>query len=142
MIEYKKPNLQDSESIYALGKNEFTWIFEKISWNIELVKWFLIHHNSYCFMAQSDNEIVGFQLSFVKDSIGYLGWSCVLPDYRKRSIASTLLDLTIIEMKKDNSIKNIYSHARDDGIIPSFLSRRGFIAIGENKIEMKLNIGE
>ena len=142
MIEYTKPTLQDSESIFTLGENEFNWVFEKISWNIGLVEWFITHHNCYCFKAQNDNRIVGFQLSFVKDDIGYLGWACVLPEFRKRSIASRLLELTTNEMKKNDSIKNIYSHVRDDGIIPHFLSRRGFVDINERKIEMKLNIGE
>jgi ribosomal protein S18 acetylase RimI-like enzyme len=142
MIEYTTPTAKDSKAIFTLGENEFDWVFEKISWNIELVEWFLIHHNCCCFTAQDDNMIIGFQLSFITKDIGYLGWACVSPEYRKRSIASSLLDLTISEMKNNDKIKNIYSHVRDDGIFPNFLSRRGFIDISERKIEMKLNLGK
>jgi len=140
MIQYTTPTLQDVEEIFLLGKKEFHWIFEKISWDHELVNWYIKKHSPYCFVAQKDNSIVGFQLSFIKNEIGYMGWICVLPKFRKNSIADTLLEMSIKKFKANKNVKNIFAHVRNDGICVEWLKRRGLCAIKQEKFEMKLSI--
>jgi ribosomal protein S18 acetylase RimI-like enzyme len=142
MIEFTTPSVKDSKEIFLLGEKEFDWIFEKISWDMTLVEWFINNHNPYCFIARDGRTIVGFHLSFITGEMGYMGWACVSPNFRRQNITRELLRLTIAKMKENDKIRNVYSHVREDGICPNFLSRRGFVEINERKVEMKLSLKE
>jgi ribosomal protein S18 acetylase RimI-like enzyme len=141
-IEYHCPTLKNAEEIYRLGRAEFNWIFEKVSWDQSIVSWYINYFRSYCFIATDNKVIIGFHLSSTIDAIGYMGWVCVAPEYRHFSVGQALLEMTIKKMKKNPNIKNIYANARDDGIVLDWLKRSGFNDILERKVEVKLCLEE
>ncbi len=140
MIEFSNPTVDDSEEIYFLGKPIFDWTFEKISWSHSLVEWFLNNHLEFCFVATHNGSIVGFHLSFIQEEIGYMGWACTSPKFRKLDITNNLVSMTINKMRSISTIEDIYSHVREDGVCDILLKKRGFINIKEKKIEMKFTL--
>jgi ribosomal protein S18 acetylase RimI-like enzyme len=142
MIQYSTPSLKDAKEIYLLGTCEFNWIYEKIAWELSVVEWYIKYHRSYCFIALKGDSIVGFHFSFVEDDIGYMGWVAVNKEYRRYNIANQLLDMTLEKMRSNKNILNVYAHVRNDNIVNSWLKRRGFVDINQQKVEMKYTLKE
>ena len=47
LIHYKIPTIKDVDEIYQIGKHEFNWIFEQISWEPWLVEWYIKNYRNY-----------------------------------------------------------------------------------------------
>lgn len=137
---YRKPLTKDIKEIFEIGKVEFTWVFEKISWFESTVEWYVQKYSDYCFVAESQGVIVGFILVFYQDDFAYFGWGCSAQSHKNRGIMSDLTELAVNRVRENNNLKEIYSHVREDGIVNKMMKRRDFINIDQRKVEMKLSL--
>ncbi len=126
---------QDLESIYLMGHDIYTWIFEKISWNRELVNWFYKNFPDLCFIYEENEHIIGFVLGLIDNNIGYIGWIAVLDEKRKNGIGNLLLSTLLIKYQEKN-INSLAAHVRDEIAPISLFTKLGFQQTSERKIEM------
>lgn len=98
-ITIRNPNIDDLAPVFHLGEKIFTYRMSPTlyrTWDeFEVVEFFLSSQEC-CFVAESDEEIVGFLLGYIIDrknatrKVGYLTWIGVDPDFESKGLAGKL----------------------------------------------------
>ncbi len=134
---YREIEKADEDAVFKLGEEDFTWAYERLSWNRVVLRFFIECFPKLCFVYLEDGAVKGFCLSMAKDSLGYICWAAVQKDARRSGIAETLVGHSIGAMKAAGCTE-IGSHVRADGRADAGLSKLGFEDLNEPKKEMRL----
>jgi ribosomal protein S18 acetylase RimI-like enzyme len=135
---YREVEASDEDAIFKLGEEEFTWVFERLQWNRELVRSFIETFSRFSFVYVEDGAVKAFSLSMAAEGgFGYICWGAVLKDARRKGVSQVLLEYTIKAMRAAGC-KSIGSHVRADGRADVAVSKAGFNDLNQTKKEMFL----
>ena len=127
-VEIYKAQVQDIDKIELIENS-----LEKriISYNSLLND--LKTNNTFCYIAKLDGKCIGYiSFSILVDHIDILSIA-VIKDYRKKGVATKLLDVIIL-LAKENNIKDIFLEVRvSNNAAISFYEKNGFEKISTRK---------
>jgi ribosomal protein S18 acetylase RimI-like enzyme len=97
-IVIEKAEIKDLDTLYKIERG----CFPENAFPKSFIKYLIVQHNSIFLKAQICDEIVGFVAGLLQDnySIGRIYTLDVKPEFRRRSIASKLIETLENEFKK------------------------------------------
>ncbi|MGD0729007.1 MAG: N-acetyltransferase [Candidatus Micrarchaeaceae archaeon] len=104
-VKIRNMNLKDVGAVYRLGikTEEFYSSDDYGTWYPKdaLEEWLKYKKDDVLLVAESNNKVVGFALTYVHfKKWALLDSAAVLPKYRKKGIGNQLMDQTLARLKK------------------------------------------
>jgi len=134
-VEIRGMELSDLSAVFALGQKLFTaekWPTLYRAWDEYEVVQLFRSDGDYCFVADADGVVVGFALGTVMEKYrsawryGWLLWLGVNPRYKRRGIASRLLNrLTEAFLEREVRIMLVDTDEENTDAI-QFFTKNGF----------------
>lgn len=93
--------MDDYEELFMLWKNTPNMGLRSLDDSREGISLFLKRNPNTSFVAYEDNKLVGAILSGHDGRRGYIYHTVVLPEYRNRGIASSLIELTAEALRRE-----------------------------------------
>jgi ribosomal protein S18 acetylase RimI-like enzyme len=134
MLNIRKTNINDFKQLYSLGlKTPELKVNKKDSFmDRDDFKLRILDKKHIFLVAEEDKKIAGFICASAKDierplknKYACLVYIAVLPEYRKRGIATKLYNECVKKLKR-RGITHIYAWADMKSGIINFLKKRGF----------------
>jgi len=138
-MEIERISVSRSNGVYQLGLELFDWSFEKVSWNPELVTWFVEHNPELSHVLDVENQVRGFCLSMKSENFGYICWLAVHPTLQRNGVGSMLIEKSV-SCLLEHGCNRVGAHVRFDGAANIFFQKCGFSVRDQTKIEMEKSI--
>lgn len=97
----KKMRIENYEELFAMWKNTPNMGLRSLDDSKEGISFFLRRNPDTNFVAYEDNKLVGAILSGHDGRRGYIYHAVVLPEYRRRGIASDLVSAAVEALRKE-----------------------------------------
>ncbi|MBQ7840534.1 MAG: GNAT family N-acetyltransferase [Lachnospiraceae bacterium] len=97
----KKMRIENYEELFAMWKNTPNMGLRSLDDSKEGISFFLRRNPDTNFVAYEDNKLVGAILSGHDGRRGYIYHTVVLPEYRRRGIASDLVSAAVEALRKE-----------------------------------------
>lgn len=101
----RKMIIDDYDSVYDLWINTPGMGLNNVDDSREGIERFLRRNPESCFVAEADGKIVGVIICGNDGRRGYIYHTAVLPDYRKRGIASALAENAMKALEREGISK-------------------------------------
>lgn len=125
-VEVREISFSDVDEVAEIERICFS-----MPWSKELIAQELLNKNAYYQCAIIDGKLVGYMGMWKICDEGHITNVAVLPDYRKKGIASLLIS-KIIEICKCSEINNLTLEARESNIEAIHLYEKfGFESAGK-----------
>jgi len=100
----RQAEVEDVAAVYRLGEACYDRTDKPYNyWTLREVADHLESAPGLCFVAETDDEVVGFALAApsyeVLEETGHLEWIAVAPDQRRSGLATRLVDTVVEELK-------------------------------------------
>ena len=98
--------------------------------NYDLHEWLTVlqYFSKFCFVAEVNNEIVGYILGIMQDAKhGNIASLAVSKNFRGRGIGKTLLVKSLVELKKSKLSVTLHCRANSNPIAKTLYEKFGFI---------------
>ncbi|MDH5404613.1 MAG: GNAT family N-acetyltransferase [Candidatus Heimdallarchaeota archaeon] len=134
MVTIRSMDLEDTVEVYKLGKvafideNKDKESFAYSYWSLSAVVNFVENYIDLTFVAEDNDEIVGFVLghpTYEKMELGYLEWVAVKSTHRKLGVAIKLID-AIQQAFVARGLNSIVTDIKQDNIASLSLFEKKF----------------
>ena len=104
-MNYRLMTISDYEAIYNLWINTPGMGLNSVDDSKDGIEKFLKRNSTTCFVAEEDSKIVGVIMAGNDGRRGYIYHTAVLPEFRGKHIAKTLVDNVMTALEKEGIAK-------------------------------------
>lgn len=104
-MNYRLMTISDYEAIYNLWINTPGMGLNSVDDSKDGIEKFLKRNSTTCFVAEEDSKIVGVIMAGNDGRRGYIYHTAVLPEFRRKHIAKTLVDNVMTALEKEGISK-------------------------------------
>ena len=104
-MNFRLMHISDYDSIYNLWMNTPGMGLNSVDDSKDGIEKFLKRNPTTCFVAEEDSKIVGVIMAGNDGRRGYIYHTAVLPEFRGKHIAKTLVENAMAALEKEESQK-------------------------------------
>lgn len=125
-MEIRKMRIEDYDAVYALWMSCAGMGLNNLDDSREGIARFLERNPQTCFVAETEERLVGVIMTGSDGRRGYIYHTAVHPQYRKQGIASRLIDASLRALKECgiNKVALVVFDRNEDG--NRFWEKQGF----------------